>query len=99
MPPIWLQITAIVALILAFLCMGIILVDLLLGHPQKMWIMNIVWPVTALYFGPVAIWAYYRMGRPQAKGQKHMSHGMIIGFTTSYPMNWWLLKEGIKETM
>jgi len=32
-----------------------------------MWIMNVVWPVTALYFGPVAIWAYFAMGRGSAK--------------------------------
>ena len=27
-----------------------------------MWIMNVVWPVTALYMGPLAIWAYRTMG-------------------------------------
>lgn len=30
-----------------------------------MWIMEAVWPVTALYFGPVAVWAYHRFGRPK----------------------------------
>lgn len=29
-----------------------------------MWIMEAVWPITALYFGPLALWAYYRWGRP-----------------------------------
>jgi hypothetical protein len=33
------------------------------GHRQKMWIMEAVWPVTALYFGPLAWWAYRRWGR------------------------------------
>lgn len=37
-------------------------------HRQKMWIMNIVWPVTALYFSLAAVWAYYRIGRPMSKG-------------------------------
>ena len=32
-------------------------------HPQKMPVMNIVWPVTALYFSVFALWAYYRIGR------------------------------------
>ncbi len=32
-----------------------------------MWIMNIVWPVTALYMGPLAIWAYRKMGVTNAK--------------------------------
>lgn len=31
-----------------------------------MWIMNIVWPVTALYSGPLGLWAYFRMGRLSA---------------------------------
>jgi len=24
---------------------------------------------------------------------------MIAGFSTSYPMNWWLIRSGIKESM
>jgi len=27
-----------------------------------MWIMNIVWPATALYLGPVALWGYFKWG-------------------------------------
>lgn len=29
--------------------------------------MEAVWPVTALYFGPVAVWAYRRFGRPTSR--------------------------------
>lgn len=39
-----------------------IVVHLLCGHRQRMWIMNVVWPVTALYAGPLALWAYFRWG-------------------------------------
>jgi hypothetical protein len=28
-----------------------------------------------------------------------MQVGMLIGFATSYPMNWWLIRRGIKEVM
>lgn len=28
-----------------------------------------------------------------------MQIGMFWGFITAYPVNWWLLKRGIKETM
>lgn len=28
-----------------------------------------------------------------------MQVGMVIGFLTSYPMNWWLVRAGIKEAM
>ncbi len=50
MPPTWLQIVAMASLILALLSACVILGDILAGHPQKMGIMNVVWPVTALYF-------------------------------------------------
>lgn len=28
-----------------------------------------------------------------------MQFGMVVGFFTSYPMNWWLMRKGIKEGM
>jgi Domain of unknown function (DUF4396) len=34
-------------------------------HPQPMWIMNLVWPITALYGGFLGLWGYYRLGRPR----------------------------------
>lgn len=54
------------ALALAFLCTLIIAFDLV-RHLQKMWIMNIVWPVTALYFSVFAVWGYFRFGRNSTK--------------------------------
>ncbi|GAC1418467.1 MAG: DUF4396 domain-containing protein [Acidobacteriaceae bacterium] len=36
-------------------------------HPQKMWIMNVVWPVTALYSSVFAVWGYFRLGRTMAR--------------------------------
>jgi hypothetical protein len=27
-------------------------------------VMEAVWPITALYFGPLAVWGYHRFGRP-----------------------------------
>jgi len=44
-------------------CAAVIAVDILRGRRQKMWIMDIVWPVTALWSGPLALWAYFRFGR------------------------------------
>ena len=41
-----------------------IVVDLLVrGNRQSMRVMEWVWPITALYLGPVALWAYLRYGR------------------------------------
>ncbi|WP_345779937.1 DUF4396 domain-containing protein [Horticoccus luteus] len=53
---------AVISLSLSAVCSLIILVHLLRGHRQHMWIMNIVWVVTALYAGPFALWAYFRWG-------------------------------------
>lgn len=35
--------------------------------PQKMGIMNVVWPVSALYFSLAAVWAYYRVGKAKTR--------------------------------
>jgi len=66
MVPEWLHLLAVVSLVLAGLCALVIAADEL-KNPQKMWIMNVVWPVNALYFGPVGLWAYYVIGRKSAK--------------------------------
>lgn len=64
MPPSWLTITAWASLGAAFLTSGLILRDIyVLGYRQKMKVMEVVWPVTALYFGPLAWWGYRRWGR------------------------------------
>lgn len=61
------------SLSIAIACSLIIVFDLL-HHPQKMGIMNVVWPVTALYGSVFALWAYFRYARPKARGrQKPMS--------------------------
>ncbi|MBS1821295.1 MAG: DUF4396 domain-containing protein [Acidobacteria bacterium] len=55
-----------ISLGLAFLSAIVIAVDEL-RRPQEMWIMNIVWPVTALYFSIFAVWAYFRIGTGMTK--------------------------------
>ena len=50
----------------------VILVDeLVLGYRQYMAIMNLVHPITALYWGPVWLWAYFTRGR---KGSQRWAH-------------------------
>jgi hypothetical protein len=51
---------------IAFICAVVIAIDEV-RHPQKMWIMNVVWPVTALYFSVFALWGYLHVGRGMAK--------------------------------
>ncbi len=58
---------------IAFVSAAIIVVDEA-KHPQKMWIMNIVWPATALYLSVFAMWAYFRFGKSMSKeAQQKMS--------------------------
>ena len=67
MPPLWLTAVAWSALAIAFASAGWIAFDMFVrGHRQRMWIMEVVWPITALYFGLVAVWAYLRWGRPNS---------------------------------
>src|SRR5437764_434233 len=55
--PEWIQIVAWVWLAICFASALLILAQTVV-KPQKMWIMNLVWPVTALYMGPLAVYLY-----------------------------------------
>jgi hypothetical protein len=50
------------ALILSAVSFLAVAVDVV-SHRQKMMVMNFVWPVTALYFGPFALLTYFGFGR------------------------------------
>ncbi|MGN6235765.1 DUF4396 domain-containing protein [Dyella sp.] len=63
----WLTTIAQISLALAVACALWIVLDMLRGHRQPMAIMHVVWPVTALYAGPLGLWAYWRWGRPRAR--------------------------------
>lgn len=62
MIPLWLHVLSIFAVAAGFACAFVITADVCL-HPQHMWIMNIVWPVVALFAGPIALWGYFSYGR------------------------------------
>jgi Domain of unknown function (DUF4396) len=167
MAPHWFELVAWAALAVGFASALVIGADIaLLGNRQHMAIMNVVFPLTALYMGPVAVWAYFTRGRRMSHRQMHMheavmtndlerrdswwqvslsdshcgagcvlgdicgewlvwasgwmalapyvlwdppidssSHwfvmqiGMTLGFLTSWPVNRWLLTNGVKEPM
>ena len=49
-------------------CCGVIVVDnLVRGYRQPVNVMEVVWPVTALYAGPAAVVAYRKWGRTQSQ--------------------------------
>lgn len=63
MIPAWLTDLSVLMLALGVICSLIIAIDLLRGNKQHMWIMNVVWPITALYGSVIAVWAYFKYGR------------------------------------
>ena len=58
---------------IAIICLVIIAADVI-RNPQKMWIMNIVWPVTGLYSGPLGLLVYYKIGKNSPKKISVGSH-------------------------
>ena len=70
MIPAWLHALSIAVLALGFVCALIIAVDEV-RHPQHMWIMNVVWPVTALFGSVWIIWQYFTYGRLATHERAH----------------------------
>jgi Domain of unknown function (DUF4396) len=68
----WLDVVSWISIVLGFVTAGIMCIDLV-QHPQKMRIMNIVWPITGLYFPLIGLWFYNSMGRPMAVGAPAMT--------------------------
>jgi hypothetical protein len=68
MTPMWLSVLAWVYISVCLGCASIIAADILIGgHRQPMGVMNFVFPITALYFGPLALWFYWRWARVPAR--------------------------------
>jgi hypothetical protein len=83
-----------ISLGIAFFCALVIVIDEI-RHPQKMWIMNIVWPVTALYLSVFGLWGYFRIGRGMTKNALHgmskdqmQQHKEASGGQTSRDPTW-----------
>ncbi|HVY56342.1 MAG TPA: DUF4396 domain-containing protein [Xanthobacteraceae bacterium] len=68
MVPGWLHFLSIAYLLLGFACAAIIAFDEY-REPQHMWIMNVVWPVTALFGTLLWLWGYFRFGRLAARAR------------------------------
>jgi Domain of unknown function (DUF4396) len=68
MPPTWLTTLAWMYLGVCFVCAGVIGYDIMFsGRRQPMGVMNFVFPITALYFGPAALALYWRWARVGAR--------------------------------
>ena len=76
-------------------------VDIARGHRQSMAVMNWVYPITALYWGPVAVYLYFRRGR---QFPRHRSEAAGIenrrdppGFWPFARNNWWPISKGVSH--
>ncbi|TSJ44502.1 DUF4396 domain-containing protein [Mucilaginibacter corticis] len=84
----YLAIIPIIFLALGLISALIIGLDILSGHRQPMMVMNFVYPLSALYAGPLAVWFYYQIGRKPGKkpfwqsvaiGALHCGSGCTVG--------------------
>ncbi|MGH3499549.1 MAG: DUF4396 domain-containing protein [Nocardioidaceae bacterium] len=67
MPATWLIVLAWVGLVVGFASAAVIAYDIYgRRHRQQMSVMEAVWPITALYMGPGALWGYRRFGQPMS---------------------------------
>jgi Domain of unknown function (DUF4396) len=78
------------------------------GYRQHMGIMNLVWPITALYWGPVAVWFYWRRGRRMSHkwadeqgadvdGNTGSSGDDPPGYLRFARRNWWPVSKGVSH--
>ena len=80
--PEWLNTLAIFSLVAAGASALIVALDIAGGHRQKMWIMDIVWPITALWSGPLGLWAYFKGGRAPRQSKK--SFPEVVGVAATH---------------
>ena len=67
------------AIAVAFACATAILADIfIVGHRQRMRIMEIVWPVTALYLGPLALAGYWLWGRSGSGNARSLPAATVL---------------------
>lgn len=103
-----LTVVAWISLGVAFACAIATAWDIARGYRQHMAIMNAVWPITALYWGPVALWFYARRGRRMSArwAQEHrMDLEDMMSSGEDEPAspwafarkNWWPISKGVSH--
>jgi hypothetical protein len=61
------------ALLIGLISSIIIIIDII-RHPQMMKVMNFVWPINGWFFGPIALWTYFKWGRLKSKDNEKEDH-------------------------
>lgn len=103
MAPTWLTVVAWAYLAICFGCAAVIACDIFVnGRRQSMGVMNVVFPITALYFGPLAVAFYLRWGRAAAEAEYLGDYVLALAFGIAFqyfaiaPMRGLGLKDGLK---
>lgn len=87
MAPAWFELVAWSALGLGFASALVIVADIaVLGNRQHMAIMDLAFPLTALYMGPIALWAYFARGRRMSRKRMQLHRATALH---EAPDSWW----------
>lgn len=73
-----LHVLAIISLIVSMVSAIVIVIDEL-RFPQKMAVMNVVWPLTALFGSVLWLWLYFKWGRSDHDGESPMAVSVFKG--------------------
>jgi hypothetical protein len=92
MPPTWLTVLAWISLAASFVCAALIAFEIYgRGYRQHVWIMGVVWPLTALYSGPLGWLAYRRWGRlhsprylQETGDRRHYPFSVSVGISDTH---------------
>lgn len=66
----------------------IVYVDINMGRYQGMPIMNIAWPITCLYSGPLGLVMYFKYGRAKKPSGSHDTHDPHTRHSKKHLPNW-----------
>jgi Domain of unknown function (DUF4396) len=86
MVPLWLHWLSIASVALGFACAAVLALDVA-RHPQHMWIMNLVWPIVALFGTGLALWGYFAYGRaatPERTPAGSVPFAVMVGKAASH---------------
>jgi hypothetical protein len=100
MIPFWLTILSWLALAVGLVSAGIAAAAVI-REPPRMAVMRLVWPLVALFSGPVALWGFRRFGRGAGDGEKQgdIPYWAIVGKAASHCGAGCTLGDIIAETL
>jgi Domain of unknown function (DUF4396) len=85
--PQWLEILAWIWITISLFSAAFILIQTI-QKPQRMWIMNVVWPITALYMGPFAVHLFQKSLPVSMKKPVSQDMESMVGRHKEDPPTW-----------